>query len=309
MTDLLLERAPERAWRVHPHPPVPARASTSLRAPRGPGDDCAVVDVRNGQQLCVTVDSVVEGVHFDRAHFSPADIGHKALAVNVSDLASMGAQPTWAVCALALPPDFGTAALRGLSRGMAALAKQAGVSLVGGNFSRAAELSVTVTVAGEVPRGKALRRDAARAGDLLYVTGHLGDAGAGFALMGLPPERTAGLDRRSREALLSRQRRPVPQWEVGLLARPHARAAIDVSDGLCADVGHLAEASGLRAIIDEARLPLSPALQKAVAGGVLPGPASRWALAGGEDYVLVLAVAPARAAGAGGRPWPGRAER
>src|SRR5690606_21322 len=128
-------------------------------SPVGPGDDCAIVTPRKGRQLCFTVDAVVEGAHFTRQTSTPADIGHKALAVNLSDLASMGARPRFGLCALTLPARFGRGELAGLSRGMAALARQSGLELIGGNFSRAQELSVTVTVAGEVPQGGALRRD------------------------------------------------------------------------------------------------------------------------------------------------------
>src|SRR5690606_39168218 len=116
---------------------------------------------------------VVDGAHFTRETFSPADIGHKALAVNLSDLAAMGAAPRFALCALGLPAWVGDAELRGLSRGMSALARRAGIQLVGGNLTRARELSVTITVAGEVPMGRALRRDTAKEGAWLYVGGTL----------------------------------------------------------------------------------------------------------------------------------------
>lgn len=262
-------------------------------SPAGPGDDCAVVQVRKGHELCVTVDAVVEDVHFTRAHFSPADIGHKALAVNLSDLASMGATPRFGLCALALPEWVERKALRGISRGMSALAKSAGLSLVGGNLSRARELSVTITVAGEVPRGRALRRDSARAGDWLYVGGTLGDAAAGLHLMQHPPKRA--LTRPMRSLLLA-QRRPQPQLELGVLALAYASAAIDLSDGLAADVAHVAMASGLRAILEQDLLPLSPTLLRGVGEGWLPADAPAWALDGGEDYRLLLAIPPRRAA-------------
>jgi len=119
------------------------------RVPVGPGDDCAVLAPTRGA-LCVTTDAVVEGVHFTRAWFSPEDIGHKALAVNLSDLAAMGATPRWFLCALALPRDFPERELRGLARGMSALAREHRIALVGGNFTSARELSITLTAAGEL---------------------------------------------------------------------------------------------------------------------------------------------------------------
>jgi len=261
-------------------------------SPVGPGDDCAVFTPSKGAQLCFTVDAVVEGVHFTRATSAPADIGHKALAVNLSDLASMGAMPRFGLCALTLPEQFGRAELAGLSRGMAALARSSGLELIGGNVSRAPQLSVTITVAGEVASGKALRRDGAKAGDRLYVGGTLGDAAAGLWLLQQPMRRLP----RGARALLTAQRRPVPQLGLGRLAVGHARACIDLSDGLVADAAHLAEASGLSAVLEEESLPLSEPLRQAIRSGAVPGCAADWALSGGEDYRLLLAVPPKRAA-------------
>ena len=260
-------------------------------SPKGPGDDCAVFTPRNGQQLCLTVDAVVEGVHFTRATSSPADIGHKALAVNLSDLASMGARPRFGLCALTLPEHFKRSELAGLSRGMATLARSSGLELIGGNVSRAPELSVTITVAGEVPQGRALRRDGAKVGDRLYVGGTLGDAAAGLWLLQQPPARLP----RGGRALLTAQRRPVPQLALGRLAPAYARACIDLSDGLVADVAHLAAASGVAAILEVEAMPLSEPLRQAIRSGALPGAPADWALSGGEDYRLLWAVPPDRA--------------
>lgn len=253
------------------------------RAPRGPGDDCAVVPPARGE-LCVTTDAVFEGVHFSSARFSPEDIGHKALAVNLSDLASMGAKPTWFVCALALPPTATAKLIRGLARGMSALARQSGIRLVGGNFTRASELSITVTAAGEVPRGGALLRSGGRPGDVLFVTGTLGDARLGLLRL------QAGI---TRAPELRRQRRPTPKLRAGLIARRFASAAVDLSDGLAQDLGHLCKASGVGAHVSLERLPLSRAMGDAFASAE---DAALLALAGGEDYELLLAVPPARAA-------------
>lgn len=292
-------------------------------APRGPGDDCAVLPAPRGQELCVTTDSVVEGVHFTREHFRPEDIGHKALAVNVSDLAAMGARPSWFVCALALPPDLTDRALAGLARGMAALAREVDIRLVGGNLTRARELSVTLTAAGHVPRGRALLRGGGRPGDLLYVSGTLGDAALGLSLLHeRVPLPRGGEAAREARAAVERQRRPRPRVRLGLLARAYAHAALDLSDGLAQDLGHLCAASGVGARVQVEALPLSGALRALArragrqeqgrpratrgaghaGGGEEAGrgkdadlaPAARLALSGGEDYELLLAVPPSR---------------
>jgi thiamine-monophosphate kinase len=247
----------------------------------GIGDDCAVLRPRRGAELCVTTDAVVEGVHFTRAVFTLADVGHKALAVNLSDLAAMGARPSWFVCALQLPAWVDEHALDALARGMSALARRHRIDLVGGNLSRSDALSVTITAAGEVPPGAALLRGGGRAGDRLYVSGTLGDARLGLELL------ESGKRGRAR----TRQLRPEPRIALGLLARTFASAAIDISDGLAQDAGHLARASGVRAILHLPRLPLSPPLRRHAGES-----ASAWAVAGGEDYELLLAVPP-RAAG------------
>ncbi len=260
------------------------------RAPRGPGDDCAVLPPARGE-LCVTTDAVLEGVHFTLETSSLEDVGHKALAVNLSDLAAMGARPTWFVCALGLPRGTGAREVTALARGMAPLAKAHGAELAGGNVTRAAQLTLTLTAAGEVPRGGALLRSGGRAGDELYVSGVLGDARLGLAKLAARKSPSAGAGRKSSLSPFFAQRRPEPKVALGLLARSHASAAIDVSDGLGQDLGHLCAASGVGAEVDVAALPVSPAL-RAHAGAR----AWEWALAGGEDYQLLLAVPPRRAA-------------
>ncbi|WP_375754865.1 thiamine-phosphate kinase [Corallococcus exercitus] len=245
------------------------------RVPVGPGDDCAVLAPMKGA-LCVTTDAVVEDVHFTRATFSAADIGHKALAVNLSDLAAMGATPRWFVCALALPGDFPVRELSALGRGMAALAKEHRIMLVGGNFTSSREVSVTLTVTGELSRPP-LTRAGGRPGDLLYVSGTLGDARLGLQHL------QAGV---RRGAAVKRQRRPEPRVALGRLAARFASAGMDVSDGLAQDLGHLCAASRVGAQLELDRLPLSPAVRAAL------GPEG--ALRGGEDYELLLAVPPPR---------------
>ncbi len=244
----------------------------------GPGDDCAVLRPDPRSELCVTTDAVVEGVHFDPSFFSDADIGYKALAVNLSDLAAMGAAPRWFLCSVSCRPEDATRIPR-LAKGMAALAARTGAVLVGGNFTRADRLSLHVTAAGEVPRGTALTRSGARAGDRLYVTGTLGDAALGLAT------RSIG---RSANKALARQLRPEPRLEVGAIAREFAHAAIDLSDGLVQDLGHVARASRVGIRVDARALPLSQTFHDLAANLDL-------ALSGGEDYELAVFVPPSRA--------------
>lgn len=246
------------------------------RVPVGPGDDCAVLAPTRGA-LCVTTDAIVEDVHFTRAAFSSEDIGHKALAVNLSDLAAMGATPRWFVCALALPRDFPERELRGLARGMSALAREHRIALVGGNFTSARELSITVTAAGEL-QGPALTRSGARPGHLLYMSGELGEARLGLIHL------QAG---KRRSPAILRQRRPIPRVALGRLASRFASAGMDISDGLAQDLGHLCDASGVGAEVELAHLPLSPAVRAALG--------AERALAGGEDYELLLAIPPGKA--------------
>lgn len=249
------------------------------RVPVGPGDDCAVLAPSRGA-LCVTTDAVVEDVHFSRAWFSPEDIGHKALAVNLSDIASMGATPRWFLCALALPRTFPERELLGIARGMSALARAHRIALVGGNFSSARELSITITAAGELPAGvPALTRSGARPGDVLYVSGTVGEARLGLEQL---------LEGKRRGPAILRQKRPTPRVKLGQLALRHASAALDISDGVAQDLGHLCEASRVGAALELARLPLTPAVRR--------GLGAEGALAGGEDYELLLAVPPARTA-------------
>jgi len=222
---------------------------------------------------------VVQDVHFRTPPFTLEDVGHKALAVNLSDLAAMGAAPLWFLCAVAMPRSFGAREVLRLARGMSALARRARIALAGGNFtaSGAGGLSITITAAGEARRP--LLRSGGRRGDLLYVSGTLGDARLGLAPRAPP-------------FAVRRQRRPEPRLRLGLLAARHARAAIDLSDGLAQDAGHLCRASGVGAEIQVDRLPLSAALLRARRTREA---AAAVALQGGEDYELLLAVPPARA--------------
>ena len=235
----------------------------------GIGDDGAVLAPRAGHELVVATDTLVAGVHFpDRTR--AADIGWKALAVNLSDLAAMGAEPAWATLALTLPAAD-PAWVDGFAQGFAELARRHGVALVGGDTARG-PLALTVTVGGYVPRGAALLRSGARAGDLVCVTGTLGDAAAGLVSPG-------------NAALRARLDRPTPRVEAGIALRGLASAAIDISDGLLVDLGRLCAASGAGAEL-VADLPLSDALRAAYD----PEAALTFARSGGDDYELCFTV-------------------
>lgn len=271
-------------------------AFSTRPSPAGPGDDAAVLPPATRPQV-VTTDAIVEGVHFSRRTTSFADIGHKALAVNLSDLAAMGARPTWALCALQLPEDVADKDLRSLSAGMAALATSHGLSLVGGNVSRSLQLSVTITAAGEIPRGRrAMTRDGARPGHRLYVSGPLGSASAGLEVLERAKRSAKGVlsIEKQWEPLVLAQRRPSPHVRWGLEAARFASAAIDVSDGLVQDLGHLCTSSGVGAELETGALPVLEAL---LLWAETEAHVHRHALTGGEDYALLVSVPPSRCAG------------
>jgi thiamine-monophosphate kinase len=246
----------------------------------GIGDDAAVVEpVRNALEV-MTTDCQVEGVHFDQAFASPADIGHKALAVNLSDAAAMGAAPRFALLSLVLPPSWPVAHVDGMLDGMVALATRSGVSIIGGNIARSpGPLIVDVTVTGSVHRRRVLTRSGARAGDELYVTGALGGAAAGLRTLRNP---AAQLSDAAARRLVVRYLRPEPRLRFGVLLGRNrvARACIDLSDGLADGVRQIGEASGLGAIIEARALPLEP------------GASLQEALSGGEDYELLFSLSP-----------------
>lgn len=241
----------------------------------GIGDDCALMRPPAGELLAVSTDTLVAGRHF-RADVDPAALGHKALAVNLSDLAAMGARPAWATLAATLPEADGDW-LAAFMEGLVALADAHAVQLVGGDTTRG-PLSITLTVHGFVAAQTALRRDAARAGDRLLVSGTLGDAALALHLAdeGQPVAAT----------LQQRLDRPQPRLALGRLIAGRARAAIDVSDGLLADLDHVCTASGVGARVELAQLPLSPAVAAHCAAGDYAMP-----LTGGDDYELLFSVA------------------
>jgi thiamine-monophosphate kinase len=250
----------------------------------GIGDDAAVLQLAQGMDLVTAVDTIVAGRHFPEGT-DARSIGHRALAVNLSDLAAMGATPAWATLALTMPradPEW----LERFSAGLLALADDHSVALVGGDTTRG-PLTASVQILGQVPHGTALRRSGARAGDLLVVSGTLGDAGAGLAFLRESPR---AAKRAHVDELVRRFEYPVPRVAMGLRARGIATAAMDLSDGLVGDLPKLAQASGLSARVHVDRLPLSAALCACVSGAE----AINLALAAGDDYELLLAVPPER---------------
>lgn len=247
----------------------------------GVGDDCALLSVSPDHQLAVSTDMLVSGRHFF-PDVAPRLLGHKALAVNLSDMAAMGARPRWFTLSLSLPAieeDW----LAAFAAGMFALADRFGVDLVGGDTT-AGPMTLCVQIMGEVPRGQALLRSGARAGDDIWVSGAVGDAALALAALNqqvlLPVGQLA--------ACRQRLECPVPRVELGQALRRHATAAIDVSDGLLADLGHILAASQVGAALQWEDVPRSAALR-----ALGPTPlAQRCALAGGDDYELCF-TAPA----------------
>jgi thiamine-monophosphate kinase len=255
-----------------------ANPSTRL----GIGDDCALLSIPDGYELAVTADTMVETVHFF-AGAEPEALGHKVLAVNLSDLASMGAKPLSVTLALTLP-RVDEAWLAAFAKGFLALAAHYGVDLIGGDTTSGA-LTLTVQALGLVPRGKALLRSTAQAGDFIYLSGKLGEAGLGLKILqGYPCQQP--------EAALARFHRPMPRVETGLAIADIAHACIDLSDGLAGDLAHIVERSGVGACVDWQDLPLSAAVRayiKETGDWAMP-------LVAGDDYELCFTVSPQHAA-------------
>ena len=262
------------------------------RAALGVGDDCALLSPRPGMQLAVSSDMLVEGRHFF-PDVDPEALGHKALAVNLSDLAACGAEPLAFTLALALP-HADDAWLAAFAKGLFALADAHGCELVGGDTTRG-PLNICITVFGEVPTGQALLRSGAKVGDDIYVSGHLGDARLALeALQGhiaLPPEALA--------AARLRLEQPTPRVALGQALRGVASSALDVSDGLLGDLGHILRASGTGACIDTSitmNLIAASAYSISTRGQIDTELLHQCTLAGGDDYELAFTAPVARRA-------------
>lgn len=257
-------------------------ASDTVRV--GVGDDAAILCVPQGYELVVSVDTLNEDVHFPKGTNAHA-VGHKALAVNLSDLAAMGATPAWFTLGLSLP----TADVKWVAefvRGMRELARQHRIHLVGGDTTRGA-LAITVQVMGFVPAGKGLLRSHAQVGDLICVTGTLGDAAAGLAVV----QHALHIPSEAAEYCVARLDYPTPRNALTPLLLEHAHACMDISDGLLADLGHVLQASGVGARLQHENLPFSPALQ-----GIPTTRRLDFALSGGDDYELLFTLPAARLA-------------
>jgi thiamine-monophosphate kinase len=267
------------------------RSALAAEVAIGSGDDAAVTVPRGA--TVTSVDLAIEGVHFRRATASPEDIGHKALAAALSDLAAMGAVAGEAYVQLGLPENVSEAECLAIADGMAGVARQHGVKVLGGDISRSPVLLAAVTAVGHASSpGELVRRSRASEGDVVCVTGQLGGAAAGLALLERP-ELAEGMNGALADELRRRQLRPEPRLRAGrALAEAGATAMIDISDGLAGDVRHLAELSDVRIEIEAAAIPVEPGVgDVAEAAGSDP---VRMAAGGGEDYEL-LATLPAAA--------------
>ena len=251
-------------------------------------DDAAVLAIRKGHELVVTTDTIVAGVHYLPAD-APETVGVKALAVNLSDLAAMGATPRGYTLAATFDREIDAHWIDGFARGLARMQRKFKIPLIGGDTAATpGPTTFTVTALGTVARGRALTRGGARAGDIVYVSGALGDGALGLMVA---QGKLKALSSSHRRVLLRRYREPVPRVALGAKLFGIARSAVDVSDGLVADLGHICEASGVAAEIAAARVPLSAAGRAAVRADVRLLAA---ALTGGDDYELVFTVPPAR---------------
>ncbi|MBT9567586.1 MAG: thiamine-phosphate kinase [Thiobacillus sp.] len=247
----------------------------------GVGDDCALLLPSPGMQLAVSSDMLLEGRHF-LPQDGPAGIGHKSLAVNLSDLAAMGATPRWATLSIALP-EVNDAWLTAFARGFFRMADLHGIELVGGDTTRGA-LTISITVMGEVPPGQALRRDGAQAGDDIWVSGVLGSAAMALAYR----QGRLFMEQIDAAKVLPALYLPMPRVELGIALRGLAHSAIDISDGLLGDLGHILERSKTGATLEFATVPTLPVVQSYLHEAV----ARECVLAGGDDYELCFTASP-----------------
>lgn len=247
----------------------------------GIGDDCALLQPPEGKVIAVSMDTLVGGIHFPR-NADPELIAERALRVNLSDLAAMGAEPLWFTLGLTMP-KVDERWMEGFARGLFAVADEHNIALVGGDTTRG-PLAITIQVHGAVESDYALMRANARVGDLVYVTGNVGDAAAALAV--IRQELTVG--KSAFNYFMSHYYRPQPRIKEAKMLRGISQCAIDISDGLLADLGHICEESGVGARIDLERIPVSTALNKVAEAEQI----ADWALAGGDDYQLCFTVAP-----------------
>ncbi|WP_337880424.1 thiamine-phosphate kinase [Rheinheimera sp.] len=245
----------------------------------GIGDDGAVLQVREGCDLVVTTDSMIEGTHFF-PDVDPRALGHKLVAVNVSDLAAMGAEPCWLSLGLTLP-RVDEAWLTAFAEGLSETADYYNCQLIGGDTTKG-PLSLTMIAKGQVPKGKALTRAGAKVGDYVYVTGTLGDAALGLQLV----QQQVEVSKKHRAHLLQRFHYPTARVALGQALRTIASSAMDISDGLAGDILHILRRSGVGAAIDVSRIPMSQALKDSCSAEQ----ALQLALSGGEDYELLFTV-------------------
>jgi thiamine-monophosphate kinase len=260
---------------------------------QGVGDDCAVLRPSVGMELLLTTDTQEEGVHFRRDWAPPEDIGWRCLAVNVSDIAAMGGRPLGAVVALSLPAALDVAFVDAFYDGMLALAERYDCPVIGGNISqRADNLSVTISVLGEVACGRSVYRSGARVGDEIWVTGTLGSAKAGLEVL-RHPDAVAGL--RTAD-VLTRYRRPCPRLQEAqyLCQQAGLHSLLDISDGLSSDLWHICEASGVGARLEAACIPMAEEVRQ-VATALRVDPLL-FALHGGEDFELCMTAPPGKIA-------------
>ena len=254
--------------------------SARLDVETGIGDDCALLMIPEINSLAFCSDSLVAGNHF-LADIDPADLAYKALAVNLSDLAAMGAEPAWLTLALTLP-EADEAWLEAFSDSLFVQLNYYDMQLIGGDTTRG-PLSMTLGIHGFVPTGRGLKRSGAKPGDWIYVTGTPGDSAAGLAIL---QDRLHVQDNADADYFLARHLRPLPRVLQGQALRDLANSAIDLSDGLISDLGHILNASGCGARVDLDAMPFSDAMLRQVE----TEQALRWALSGGEDYELCFTV-------------------
>ena len=246
---------------------------------KGIGDDCAILNLPHNTYSALSIDTLVSGVHFPK-QAKAIDVGRRALSVSLSDLAAMGADPSWFSLAITLP-DMNSDWLEGFSRGLFEVATRYQCQLIGGDTTRG-PLTITVQVGGVLSPGKELYRHGAMPGNEVYISGYLGDGAAGL----IATDDSVEMSSSDRQYLLDRFYSPTPRFEVSRLLRDIATSAIDVSDGLVADAGHIAKASGVRIELDANKLPISSHVNSLLK----PSEALNAALSGGDDYELCVTV-------------------